>query len=73
MLPGTYHIGMDPNVKPVQENPRHVPIPVKDKLKTKIEELETMGFIAKVRKPTPWISKMVAMRKPSQLGPSPSE
>ena len=32
-LPGTYHIDMDPNTKPVQENPRRVPIPVKDELK----------------------------------------
>ena len=29
-LPGTYHIDTDPNVKAVQENPRRVPIPVKD-------------------------------------------
>ena len=62
MLPGTYHIGIDPKVKPVQENPRRVPIPVKDKLKTKMEEIETLGFIANVTKPTPWISKMVAVR-----------
>lgn len=73
MLPGTCHIGMDLNVKTVQENPRRVPIPVKDKLKTKIEELETMGVIAKVAKSTPWISKMVAVRQSSKLGPSPSE
>ena len=73
MLPGTYHIGMDPNVKPVQENPRRVPIPVKDELKTKIEELETMSVIAKVTKPTPWTSNMVAVRKPSKLRSSPSE
>ena len=52
-LPGTYHIDMDPNAKPVQENPRRVPIPVKDELKSKIEELETMGVIAKVTKPAP--------------------
>ena len=64
---------MDLNVKTVQENPRRVPIPVQDKLKTKIEDLETMVVIAKVAKSTPWISKMVAVRKSSKLGPSPSE
>ena len=52
-LPGTYHVDLDPNAKPVQENPRRVPIPVKDELRTKIEELETLGVIAKVTKPTP--------------------
>ena len=34
---------MDRNAKPVQENLRCVPIPGKDELKSKIEELETMG------------------------------
>ena len=66
-LPGTYHIDLDPNVKAVQENPRRVPIPVKDELKRKINELEAMSVIAKVTKPTPWISNMVVVRKPNKL------
>ena len=37
---------MDPNTKPVQENSWHVPIPVKDERKNKIEELKTIGVIA---------------------------
>ena len=55
---------MDPNAKPVQENPRRVPIPVKDELKSKIEELKNMGVTVtvKVTKPTPWISNMIAVR-----------
>ena len=48
-LPDTYHIDMDPNIKAVQGNPRRVPIPVKDELKRKIDELETMGVIAKIK------------------------
>ena len=36
----THHTDMDPNVKPVQENLRSVPIPVKDLLKGKIVKLE---------------------------------
>lgn len=44
---------MDSNAKPVQENPRRVPIPVKDEHKSKIEELETMGVIVQVTEPTP--------------------
>ena len=61
-LPGTYHRDMHPNAIPVQENPRRVPIPVKDELKSKIEELETMGVIAKVTKPAPGSVIMVALR-----------
>ena len=66
-LPSTYHIEMDSNAKALQENPGRVPIPVKDELKRKIDELETMGVIAKVTKPTPWISNMVVVRKPNKL------
>ena len=66
-LPGTYHIDMDPNAKTVQETPRRVPILVKDELKRKIDELETMGVIAKVTKPTPLISNMVVVRKANKL------
>ena len=49
------------------ENPRRVPISVRDELKNKIEELETIGAIAKVTKPTPWMSNMVVVRKPNKL------
>ena len=63
-LPGTYHKDIDPNAKPVQENPRRVPIPVKDELKRKIEELETMSvreieidsFIKNPLQPKGWIT-----------------
>lgn len=57
---------MDPNAKAVQGNPRRVPIPVKDELKRKIDELEAMSVIAKVTKPTPWISNMVVGEKAQQ-------
>ena len=45
---------MDRNAKPVQENLRCVPIPGKDELKRKFEELKTMGvtITVKVTKPT---------------------
>ena len=60
---------MDRNAKPVQENLRCVPIPGKGELKSKIEELETMGVTVtvKVTKPTTSISNTVAVRKPNKL------
>ena len=42
---------MDPNAKHGEENPRRVPIPIKDELKNKIDELKNMGVIAKATKP----------------------
>ena len=66
-LPGAYHIETDPSLKPVQNNPRRFPIPVQEELKDKIDELERKGILAKVKKPTPWISSMVVVRKPNKL------
>ena len=63
----TYHIETDPSVKPVQNNPRRVPVPVQEELKDKIDKLERKGILAKVKKPTPWISSMVVVRKPNKL------
>ena len=66
-LPGTYHIDIDSSVKPVQNARRRVPVPVKERLKAKIDELEEMGVLAKVSQPTPWISSMVVVSKPDKL------
>lgn len=38
-LPGKYRIDIDPKAKPVQHSPRRVPVPLKAKLKEKIEDL----------------------------------
>ena len=66
-LPGQYHIDIDTNVKAVQNNPRRVPIPIKTELKEKLDDYEKLNVIAKVNTPTPWISNMVAVRKPNKL------
>ena len=54
-LPGEYHIG---------HTPRRVPVPLKAKLKEKIDEMEKVGIIIQESKPTDWISSLVAMQKP---------
>ena len=43
--------------------PQAVPVPVKDELRCKINEL----FVAKVTKRTSWISNMDVVRKPNKL------
>ena len=62
-LPGEYKIQIDKNVKPVQNNPRRVPLP----LKMELEELVEQEVIAWVTEPTPWISNIVVIRKPHKL------
>ena len=66
-LPGAYDIDIDNTVKPVQHTPRRVPVPLKNKLKDKIDELEKTGIIAQVTEPTPWISSIVTVMKPGKL------
>ena len=66
-LPGEYHIKVDTNIAPEQHVPRSVPVPLKAKLKTKIEEMEKQGIIVKETGPTEWISSLVAVQKPRKL------
>ena len=66
-LPREYHIEVDPAIKPVQHAPRLVPIPLKSKLKEKIDEMEKQGIIVKETQPTEWISSLVAVQKPRKL------
>ena len=62
---GEYHMIMDPNVKPVQHQPRRVPIPMRDTLKAKLQELVNFGILKQVTEPTDWISSLVVTRKKS--------
>ena len=66
-LPGEYHIEIDPDIRPVQHIPRRVPVPLKAKLKEKIDEMEKQGIIIHETKPTDWISSLVAVQKPGKL------
>jgi len=66
-LPGEYNIDIDKSVKPVQHMPRRVPVPLKDKLNDKIDDLVKQQIIAPVTEPTPWISSIVTVLKPDKL------
>ena len=66
-LPGEYTIEVDENVKPVQNNPRRVPLPLKDELKAKLDELVEQQVITWVTQPTAWINNLVVVRKPNKL------
>ena len=66
-LPGEYHIEVDPTMKPVQHAPRRVPVPLKTKLKAKIEDMKKKGIIKRVTEPTEWISSAVAVEKKGKL------
>ena len=44
-----------------------MPIPLKQKLREKLDKMEQEGIIAKVSEPTEWISSIVAVQTPNKL------
>ena len=64
-LKGTYHITLDPEVEPVINSPRRVPIALKDEIKAELASMEHEGVIEKVQEgqPTDWVNSIVYQRK----------
>ncbi|XP_014680814.1 PREDICTED: uncharacterized protein K02A2.6-like [Priapulus caudatus] len=58
-------IHIDPNVKPVAQSQCRIPFAMREKLEAKIQELLKDGIIEQVERPTPWISPLVIIPKPS--------
>lgn len=64
-LPGTYKIELKDNVTPVVHAPRKLPEALKDKIKSKLTEMQAQGIIAKVEGPTDWVNSMTVVKKPN--------
>ena len=64
-FPGNVRLEVDENVKPVTTPTRRVPTVLKEKFKEELDRLETLGVIARVDKPTPWVSSVVVTTKKS--------
>ncbi|XP_061709453.1 uncharacterized protein LOC133519464 [Cydia pomonella] len=64
-LPGSYKIRVNRECKPVVHVPRKVPIPLREKLKAKLEDMERQDIIAKVEGPTDWVNSMTIVKKPN--------
>jgi hypothetical protein len=58
-------IHVDPDVKPVAQSQRRIPFAMRDKLEAKIDELLADDIIERVEGPTPWVSPLVIIPKPS--------
>lgn len=54
------NIVLDPSVSPVVNPPRRVPIALRDRLKAELDRMESLGVIAKVTKPTPWLVRSLS-------------
>ena len=60
-----YYIVTDPNVPPVIDACRNVPIPLRDRLKKELKRMEDMKIITKVTEPTDCVSLLVVAYKPN--------
>jgi hypothetical protein len=56
-------IYVDPEVKPVAQNPRRIPFTLRGKVQAKVEELLNVDVIEKVDGPTPWVSPICVVPK----------
>ena len=64
-LEGNYSIRVDDNIPPVVHPPRKVPVPLRETLKTELDNLVKNGILAKVTEPTSWVSSLVIVKKPN--------
>ena len=62
-LPIVYKMKIKPDIKPVVMPPRPLPIAVKERVKHELDDMENKKIIAKVDKPTEWVSALVASKK----------
>ena len=62
-LEGEYRIRLDDTVDPIQHAPRRVPVALRDRLKTTLDDMVRDDIIEAVEKPTEWISSMVVITK----------
>ena len=59
-----YHIQLKPETKPFAiYTPRHVPLPLRDKVQKELNRMESLGVISRVDQPTPWCAGMVVVPK----------
>ncbi len=64
-LPGEHTLRLDDSIRPTMMPDRRVPISVRPKLKAELEHLVSLGVLAPVDEPTPWISQLVITQKKS--------
>ena len=65
-LQGDYEIKLKPDAKPFSlGTARNIPLPLRDKVKQELNDMEAQGVISKVQQPTQWCAGMVIVSKKS--------
>ena len=62
---GISSLTLDPTVKPRALPCRKIPFAIEEKVQKGLNDLVDRGILAKVNKPTPWVSQMAVVKKPS--------
>lgn len=62
-LPVTYSMKVNPNMTPVVNPPRRIPVVMQKKVKQELQRMQALGVIEPVDEPAEWVSNMVAMHK----------
>ena len=62
---GTSSLTVDPTVKPRALPCRKIPFAIEEKVQKELNDLVDRGILAKVNKPTPWVSQMAVVKKSS--------
>ena len=66
-MSGKYTIHLDPTVTPVQHAIHKVPIHYKEEIEKTLKEMEQLGIITPVTRPTEWVSSITYPTKPDGL------
>jgi len=66
-IPETYKIIVDDTVQPLVHPPRRVPVALRPRIKSKLDELVERQVIVPVTEPTKWVSIMLAVIKPNKI------
>ena len=64
-LKDSYSIQIDDSIRPVVHAPRRIPVPMRNKVHEKLEELVNEEVITPVMDATDWVSSMVVVQKPN--------
>ncbi|GFR87197.1 retrovirus-related Pol polyprotein from transposon gypsy [Elysia marginata] len=64
---GQYHIAINTTVPPVVHAPRKIPISLKERIKSELDEMSAQGIITKVKEgePTAYVNSLVYREKPN--------
>ena len=63
LIPGDVELHLKPEVVPVINAPRRIPVALRERFRTELMRMENAGIVAKVTCPTDWVNSFVIVDK----------